>query len=234
MNYENTQEYDNKKYYNNNMNPKNNSNGEYLYSIPNTPSKYNDNNNNEDDNKSQYYLNKSKNNVDNISNLNKNLYNKDNNFDRNNFYNNMNDENFNPSGTYTIRVNRKNIGENKYFSPNKKANPKRYNNSSRYSDDQGDNDNNYKYKALSPDLRSINEYQNRNLRNRDMNLYPNRKCKIEFDLSKRDSEFDKFVIFGRPVCYYCFKYKKIQKTYQLFYCSQCMKLFCRECLHLKI
>ena len=31
----------------------------------------------------------------------------------------------------------------------------------------------------------------------------NKKCKIEFDLNRRDSEFDKFEIFGTPTCFNC-------------------------------
>ena len=58
-----------------------------------------------------------------------------------------------------------------------------------------------------------------------------KKCKLEFDLSKQDTEFDTCQIFGSPVCFNCLKSKKNEKTIQIFYCSQCMKLFCRDCLY---
>ena len=62
-------------------------------------------------------------------------------------------------------------------------------------------------------------------------LVKNNNCKVEFDLNKKDDEFDKCEIFGNPICYNCSKSKKDDKNIQIFYCSHCNKLFCRECLY---
>ena len=62
-------------------------------------------------------------------------------------------------------------------------------------------------------------------------LVKNNNCKLEFDLNKKDDEFDKCEIFGNPECYNCSKSKKDDKQIQIFYCSHCSKLFCRECLY---
>ena len=80
---------------------------------------------------------------------------------------------------------------------------------------------------------SFNEKNNNEniFENKDKDLQKKRKCKIEFDLEKDDTEFDKCEIFGNPVCYNCLKSKKGEKNFQIFYCSQCMKLFCRDCLY---
>ena len=75
----------------------------------------------------------------------------------------------------------------------------------------------------------IKRYQNDNKENKD--LLKERKCKIEFDLNKDETEFDKCEIYGNPVCYNCLKSKKEEKNFKIFYCSQCMKLFCKDCLY---
>ena len=67
--------------------------------------------------------------------------------------------------------------------------------------------------------------------NKNKDLFKKRKCKIEFDLNKNETEFDKCEIFGNPVCYNCLKSKKDEKYLKIFYCSQCMKLFCKDCLY---
>ena len=74
---------------------------------------------------------------------------------------------------------------------------------------------------------------NNNLNNEPTNedLSKKRKCKIEFDLNKDETEFDTCEIFGNPVCCNCLKSKKDEKNFKIFYCSQCMKLFCKDCLY---
>jgi len=62
-------------------------------------------------------------------------------------------------------------------------------------------------------------------------LVKNNNCKVEFDLNKKDDEFEKCEIFGNPNCYNCSKSKREDKNIQIFYCSHCNKLFCRECLY---
>ena len=54
---------------------------------------------------------------------------------------------------------------------------------------------------------------------------------VEFDLNKDEREFAKCEVFGYPVCYNCLKSKKDEKNFKLFYCSQCMKLLCKDCLY---
>jgi len=165
-----------------------------------------------DDNKSQFYINKNKNSIDNISNLNKDLE------DTNDYYNpNTYDMNNIEPNIYNPRVN--NANDNHNLSPKKKAKLRKFinkpnNDDGNYNDNDNDNYNN----------------PNANLRGNNMNS--NKKCKIEFDLNRRDSEFDKFEIFGSPTCFNCLKSKKNQKNIQIFFCNQCMKLFCRDCLNL--
>ena len=78
-----------------------------------------------------------------------------------------------------------------------------------------------------------NDNYNKEIKNENINkdLFKRRKCKIEFDLNKNEAEFDKCEIFGNPVCYNCLKSKKDDKFLKIFYCSQCMKLFCKDCLY---
>lgn len=65
----------------------------------------------------------------------------------------------------------------------------------------------------------------------EKDLVKNNNCEVEFDLNKNDNEFEKSEIFGNPDCYICSKSKKDVKNIQIFYCSHCSKLFCRECLY---
>ena len=91
--------------------------------------------------------------------------------------------------------------------------------------EQNDYNNNDQYNK-----ETINELKIQ-LKDKNMDLIKKRKCKIEFDLNKDEKEFDTCEIFGNPVCYNCLKSKKDEKYFKLFYCSQCMKLFCKDCLY---
>ena len=101
---------------------------------------------------------------------------------------------------------------------------KRYHNNL-YQNQNEDEDNNYERNELN------DEYKEEEIKNKNRDLYKRRKCKIEFDLSKNEMEFDRCEIFGNPVCYNCLKSKKDEKNFKIFYCSQCMKLFCKDCLY---
>jgi hypothetical protein len=172
-----------------------------------------------DNNKNQYYVNKNKNNIDNIGNLNKDLE------DTNDYYNpNTYDNNLAPN-IYNSRINT--FNDNTNLSPKKKVKLRKFINKAN-NDDDNENDN-YNDEGLQQNLRNRNN-PNANLRGNNMNL--NKKCKIEFDLNRRDSDFDKSEIFGSPTCFNCLKSKKNQKNIQIFFCNQCMKLFCRDCLNL--
>jgi hypothetical protein len=208
----------------------NNHKKEYQNSMKGSPkkrpkSKYDD----IDDNKSQYYINKNKNSIDNISNLNKDLE------DTNDYYNpNTYDNNNLDPNNYNPRLNTINASTN--LSPKKKAKLRKFINKPNNDDVNNsiDNDNNYNDDfnddgGLQQNLRNRNN-PNVNLRGNNINM--NKKCKIEFDLNRRDSDFDKFEIFGSPTCFNCLKSKKNQKNIQIFFCNQCMKLFCRDCLNL--
>ena len=185
--------------------------------IQNSPSKNLNRNSNDnvDNYQIQYQMNKIRNNVDNISNLNSiDVQNNKNKYD-----NNLNkiDPNINTNNSYSTKES--NI-DNRNLSPNKRIALRKYNN--RYNDQDEDNYN----------TEPQNNINNQNLRNNNNNLAKSRKCKIEFDLNKQDSEFSKCEIFGFPACSNCLKSKKDEKTIQIFYCSQCMKLLCRDCLYL--
>ena len=45
-----------------------------------------------------------------------------------------------------------------------------------------------------------------------------------------ENDFEKKEIFGIPSCYVCSSNHKKDPLIQLFYCSHCKKLFCKECL----
>jgi len=69
------------------------------------------------------------------------------------------------------------------------------------------------------------------LQNLERDLIIKNKCQKEFKLEdNNDKTYDKVEIFGNPDCFYCLKSKKKDKSIQLFYCSHCKKLLCRECL----
>ena len=174
------------------------------------------------DNKDQYYINRNKNSADNIRNLN-------NNYDVNINYNQNDDNtpNYITSKSYNLNDNNDNDNNN-----NKKIAIKRYNNNrynikdKNYDDNNYDNNNNIE---VSGEL--DNKNNNKTLRSKNPNVLLKEKCKIEFDLEKDDKEFGKSEIFGNPTCFNCLKSRKNEKTIQIFYCSQCMKLFCRDCLN---
>ena len=212
------------EYYQNKDNPNGNI-MEYQLSNENQNFPANDNN----DSQSQYYINKNKNNIDNIKNLNKDYGDQRN----NNKYNiNDNGQNINLIKSYNINDNidnNINNNNNNNYSPNKNRRIiiKRYNNipidqdNNEYYDDNEYGQDQY--------IQNANDYQN--LRNKNNNLYRKKRCQLEFDLNKKDTEFDTCQIFGNPVCFNCRKSKKNEKILQIFYCSQCMKLFCRDCLY---
>ena len=189
-------------------------------SINNSPSKNRNRNTNDnaDNYQTQYQMNKNRNNVDNISNLNRI------DVQNNKFDNNLNqiDPNMNTNNSYSTKES--NI-DNRNASPNRRIALRKYNN--RYNDQNEDN-----YNDMGINQQSQNSNNNQYLRNNNNNLAKSRKCKIEFDLNKQDSEFNKCEIFGFPACSNCLKSKKNEKSIQIFYCSQCMKLFCRDCLYL--
>ena len=69
------------------------------------------------------------------------------------------------------------------------------------------------------------------LQNLERDLIIKNKCQKEFKLEdNNDKTYEKVEIFGNPDCFYCLKSKKKDKFIQLFYCSHCKKLLCRECL----
>ena len=216
-NYQNN--YGNQKEYKGKDNNKPNSynqdyynSGQTYYDNEKTPSKNNDNQN-------QFYINKQKNSMDNI-NFKDNNYNNTN----KNYEQNENPQNINTLRSYNLQNNISN-NDNMNMSPikNKKVTLRRYNNN-RYNDQE----NNY---GNEEGLNIEPENENQNLRNKKSDLFKKKKCKIEFDLNKEDKEFDTCQIFGNPACFNCLKSKKNEKTIQIFYCSQCMKLFCRDCLY---
>ena len=129
-----------------------------------------------------------------------------NNDDNNNMDINNNKDYYNPINEY------ENMESSKKMSPTKKRILiKRHENLSNQSED------NYNKEVKSE--------------NKNKDLFKKRKCKIEFDLNKDENEFDRCEIFGNPVCYNCLKSKKDEKNFKIFYCSQCMKLFCKDCLY---
>ena len=196
---------------NNNINPTEPDNQNYYnYEQNNNQNKLLNNNIDNNNTQNKYYINKN-----NINDVNDN-----NNIDRSNYYN-LNQNQNEPSINY-----------DKNLLPNKKINIKRYaNKNNRYNNPE--NDNNYYDKGESND---DNDKENINkskaLRNKNQDLFKKEKCKIEFDLNKDDSQFASSKIFGNPACYNCLKSCKDEKNIQIFYCSQCMKLFCRDCLYL--
>lgn len=148
-------------------------------------------------------MNKNRNNIDNISNL--NSIDAQNN--KNKFDNNLNqiDPNMNTNNSYSAKES--NI-DNRNLSPSKRIALRKYNN--RYNDQDEDN-----YNNMGINQESQNNNNNQNLRNNNNNLAKSRKCKVEFDLNKQDSEFNKCEIFGFPACSNCLKSKK-RKQFKYF------------------
>jgi hypothetical protein len=163
-------------------------------------------------------------NINNINNNNREYYNPIDEYE--NMENNkeiINRNNNNMNNEY-INDNNQNINTLKNISPTKKRIlNKRYDNTP-YQNNANDNkDFNY-YDNDDYNNEQINE-------NKKQDLFQKRKCKIEFDLNKDEREFAKCEVFGNPVCYNCLKSKKDEKNFKIFYCSQCMKLFCKDCLY---
>ena len=126
------------------------------------------------------------------------------------------------------------IKRNEYYSPLKKKKLiKRYDNNNVNNainfENNEQNEYNDEYKNEYK-KETINEL-NLQLKEKNLDSIKKRKCKIEFDLNKDETEFDTCEIFGNPVCYNCLKSKKDEKNFKIFYCSQCMKLFCKDCLY---
>ena len=115
------------------------------------------------------------------------------------------------------------------LSPNKKRQItiRRYNNE-RYNNLDDNINYNNQFIAGENNINNKNNLQNMN----NQYIPKKRKCKIEFDIiNKKDSEFEGCQIFGYATCYNCLRNKKNEKTLQIFYCSQCMRLYCRDCLY---
>ena len=117
------------------------------------------------------------------------------------------------------------IKRNAYYSPLKKKKLIKNNMINLENNEQNDYNGNDQYNK-----ETINDL-NIQLKDKNIDLIKKRKCKIEFDFNKDEKEFDTCEIFGNPVCYNCLKGKKDEKYFKLFYCSQCMKLFCKDCLY---
>ena len=250
--YEISQEYEgDNNYNNNNPNIQNNINSNIPNNInPNIQNNINQNAlnnqkyyytnippNNIDDNQSQYYINKNKNNIDNINNLdNNNINNNSNNIykiNANKNYSQNEFENDYPSNINAFRSYnfKDNTDDNMGLSPNKRRQItiRRYNNERYNNQDDNINDNNDQIIEEGQNINDKNDLRNIN----NQNIFKKRKCKIEFDIiNKKDSEFEGCQIFGFPACYNCLRSKKKEKTLQIFYCSQCMKLYCKDCLYL--
>ena len=167
--------------------------------------------NKNDDNKSQYYINKSA--IDNINNL------RDNNYESVINSNNSNKNHQNINNLNDKLPNNDNINF-----PQKKVALKRYNNNKYNNKIDTSNE-----EKLPKDPDNISN--KKNFKNKGCDLFKNGTCLIEFDLNKKDSEFDSCQIFGNPACFNCLKSNKIENNVQIFYCSQCMKLLCRDCLY---
>ena len=175
---------------------------------------YNNNNNNNNANI----------NINNINNNNREYYNPIDEYE--NMENNKeiaNRNNNNNINNEYINDNNQNNNTLKNISPTKKRIlNKRYDNTP-YQNKANDNNDNF-YDNDDYNNEQINE-------NKKQDLFQKRKCKIEFDLNKDEREFAKCEVFGNPVCYNCLKSKKDEKNFKIFYCSQCMKLFCKDCLY---
>ena len=107
--------------------------------------------------------------------------------------------------------------------PQKKVAIKRFNNNINNNKIDNNKEN------LCKDLDNNNN--KKNLTNKACDSSKNGACRIEFDLNKHDSEFDSCQVFGNPACFNCLKSNKMENNVQIFYCSQCMKLLCRDCLY---
>ena len=118
------------------------------------------------------------------------------------------------------------IKRNTYYSPLKK---KKLN--KKYENDMINFQNNEQNDYIDEYKKELINESNIQIKEKNLDLLKRKKCKIEFDFNKDESEFDTCEIFGNPVCYNCLKSKKDEKNFKLFYCSQCMKLFCKDCLY---
>ena len=240
------------KYNNNNTIP----NEQNYYQ--NTPSKSLDSNNPYFMNKNKNNIDNISN-LNNLNNLNNNNYDVNKNYNPNDNLN-ENAPNINTLKSYNLNDRNNPNDNNLYPNKNKRVPLKRYynnrnnnnqdDNNNQYNDNYNDNDNdnyNDSYNDKFNDKFNDNDNNNYNdnyndyngnepgrepeNRNKNPKLFKKEKCRIEFDLNKKDEEFNRCEIFGSPACYNCLKSKKNEKTTQIFYCSQCMKLFCRDCLY---
>ena len=69
------------------------------------------------------------------------------------------------------------------------------------------------------------------LQNLEKDLIVKNDCEKEFDLEQNNEDkYLKTEVFGSPCCYICNSSNKKDSSFQLFHCSHCNKLFCKQCL----
>ena len=69
------------------------------------------------------------------------------------------------------------------------------------------------------------------LQNLEKDLIVKNDCKKEFDLGQNNEDnYLKTEVFGSPCCYICNSSNKNDSSFQLYHCSHCEKLFCKQCL----
>ena len=69
------------------------------------------------------------------------------------------------------------------------------------------------------------------LQHLEKDLILKNNCTKEFDLNQNyENKYQKTEVFGNPCCYICFSNNSNDSSFQLFHCSHCNKLFCKECL----
>ena len=69
------------------------------------------------------------------------------------------------------------------------------------------------------------------LQHLEKDLILKNNCTKEFDLNQNyENKYQKTEVFGNPCCYICFSNNRDDSSFQLFHCSHCNKLFCKECL----
>ena len=67
------------------------------------------------------------------------------------------------------------------------------------------------------------------LQHLEKDLILKNNCTKEFDLNQNyENKYQKTEVFGNPCCYICFSNNRDDSSFQLFHCSHCNKLFCKE------
>ena len=70
------------------------------------------------------------------------------------------------------------------------------------------------------------------LQNLERDLVLKNNCEKEFDLDiNYEEKYLKTEVFGNPYCCVCMSSIKKDSSFQLFHCSHCNNLFCKECLN---